>query len=167
MVKREPRFAQLRTWGVALVVIVAAWALLAQPASATAPTSGSGTFTIAFGPVTSSRTADGNTFLTVTATEVIAGAITGTATVQFSQVIHASGDSNVNGVITCACTVGGQAGTVEFRFVASGAGTAANPLEGQFVAQNGTAGLASLHLNGTFRAVGPGGTYTVRWHFDP
>jgi hypothetical protein len=166
MANRELRLIHLRTWGITLVVTVAVTALIAQPALATTPMSGNGTFT--FAPVvTSSRTADGNTFVTATATETIQGVITGTATVQFTQVIHSTGDSNVRGVITCPCTVGGRSGTVEFRFEGAGAGTPTNPLEGRFVAQNGTLALSDLHGVGTFRAVGPGGTYKFNWHFDP
>ena len=167
MIRRTSRFGlRARTRAVAFLAMVVATALLAQPASATTPTEGSGTFTFAATP-TSSRTAGGNTFLSLTGSETISGAITGTATVQFTQVIHSSGESNINGVITCACTVGGRSGTVEFRFEGTGAGTAASPLDGQFVAQNGSGGLSDLRGDGTFHGVGPGGTYTVRWHFDP
>ena len=167
MLGKTSRFGlRARTWTAALLAMVMAAVLLAQPASATTPTEGSGTFTFAAAP-TSSRTAGGNTFLSLTGTETISGPITGVATVQFTQVIHSSGEANINGVITCACTVGGRSGTVEFLFEGRGAGTAASPFDGQFVAQNGSGGLSDLRLDGTFLAVGPGGTYTVRWHFDP
>ena len=155
-----------RTWATTFIAMIGAMGLLAQPAWATAPTDGSGTFTFA-AAVTNSRQADGNTFLILSGTEKIMGTITGVATVQFDQVIHPSGEANIKGLITCACSVGGRSGTTEFRFEGSGAGTAASPLEGQFVAQNGSGGLAGLRLDGTFNSVGPGGTYTVRWHFDP
>jgi hypothetical protein len=167
MNRRSSRFGlRARTWAVALLAMILAAALFAQPASATTPTQGSGTFTFA-AAVTGSRSAGGNTFLSLTGSETISGAIIGTATVQFTQVIHSSGESNINGVITCACTVGGRSGTVEFSFEGTGAGTAASPFDGQFVAQNGSGGLSDLRVNGTFHGVGPGGTYTVRWHFDP
>src|SRR5713101_4346157 len=96
-----------RTWAAMFIAMIAATALLAQPAWATTPADGSGTFTFA-AAVTSSRQADGNTFLTLTGTEAIAGAITGAATVQFDQVIHPSGEANLKGMITCACSVGGR-----------------------------------------------------------
>ncbi len=167
MIRRTSRFGlRARTCAVALLAMIMATALLAQPGSATTPAEGSGTFTFA-ATVTSSRTAGGNTFLSLTGSETIAGAITGTATVQFTQVMHSSGESNINGVISCACSVGGRSGTVEFRFEGTGAGTAASPFDGQFVAQNGSGGLGDLRAEGTFHGVGPGGTYTVRWHFDP
>jgi len=168
MVGRNSRFGlRVRTCTAALLAMVVAAALLAQPASATTPTEGSGTFTFAAAPASPPRTAGGNTFLSLTGTESISGSITGLATVQFTQVTHPSGEANINGVITCACTVGGRSGTVEFLFEGRGAGTAASPFDGQFVAQNGSGGLSDLRLDGTFLAVGPGGTYTVRWHLDP
>jgi Protein of unknown function (DUF3224) len=165
--KRTARALRAQTCAAAFVVMAVAAALFAQPALATTPAEGSGTFT--FAPtVTGTRTADGNTFLTLTATEVIAGSLTGTATVQFEEVIHQDGEANTNGIITCTCTIGGRAGIVQFRFEGSGAGTAASPLAGQFTAQNGSGGLADLRLTGTFSSSAPGaGTYTVRWHFDP
>jgi hypothetical protein len=146
--------------------MVLAALLLTQPALATTPSQGSGTFTFAATP-TSTRTAGGNTFLTLTGTEAISGAITGAATVDFTQVIHSSGQSNSNGLITCACTVGGRSGTAVFRFEGSGAFTAADPFAGQFVVLSASGGLSGLHGDGTFSAIGAAGTYTFRWHFDP
>src|SRR5207237_7042827 len=96
MLRRNSRFGlRVRTWTAAFLAMVVAAVLLAQPASATTPTEGSGTFTFAAAP-TSSRTAGGNTFLSLTGTETISGPITGVATVQFTQVIHSSGEANIN-----------------------------------------------------------------------
>ena len=168
MIRSTLRFAlRARKWAVAPLAMVMATALLANSASAATPTEGSGTFTFA-AIVTSSRTAGGNTFLSLSGTEHIAGPITGIAPVQFTQVIHSTGEANINGIITCpVCVVGGRTGSVEFLFEGTGAGTAASPFDGQFVAQHGSGGLSDLHAVGTFHAVGPGGTYTLRWHFDP
>ena len=152
-----------RTTLVAFLAVAAASALLAQPALATTPSNGSGTFS--FAPISStSRQADGNTFLEVTASETISGSITGAATVQFSQVVHADGSVNTNGRITCVCTVDGRTGTVVFRFEGTGSST---NLDGQFGVLSGTGGLADLRGQGTFHAVGLAGTYTFSWHFDP
>jgi hypothetical protein len=155
-----------RAWSVTLPSVLLVTLLFVQPALATTPSEGSGTFTFA-ATVTSSRTAGGNTFLTLTGTEAISGAIIGNATVEFTQVVHASGETNANGVITCACTLGGRSGTAVFRFEGSGAGTAASPLAGQFVVVSASGGLSGLHGDGTFSSVDGGGTYTFRWHFDP
>jgi len=164
------RFAPLaRHTAVTFLALLVAMALLAQPALATTPVQGSGTFAFAGPPVPTSapRTAGGNTFLSFMATGTISGAISGTFSQQFTQVIHSSGESNINGTVTCSCSVGGRTGTVELPFEGTGAGTTASPFDGQFVAQNGTGGLGDLHGVGTFHAVGPGGTYTFNWHFDP
>ncbi len=168
MIRRTSRSGlRAQTWTVTLLAMFAATALVAQPAAATTPSEGSGSFAFTAPPtVTISRTADGNTFLTLTAPQVNFGAITGPDTLRSSQVIHPSGESNIKGVITCTCSVGGRSGTVELRFEGTGAGTAASPFDGQFVFQNGTGGLADLRGEGTFLSVGATGTYTVRWHFD-
>jgi hypothetical protein len=151
------------------VALLVAMALVAQPALATAPTQGNGTFAFTGPPVPTSapRTAGGNTFLTAMATGTINGPISGTFRQEFTQVIHSSGESNLRGTVFCTCSIGGHAGTIELRFEGTGAGTAASPLDGHFVAQNGTGGLGELHGEGTFHAVGIGGTYTFSWHFDP
>jgi len=154
-----------RTCAVALVAMFAATALVAQPAAATTPSEGSGSFAFTAPPtVTITRSADGNTFLTLTGGETMTGPLTGTNTLRITLDIHSSGESNLNGIITCTCRVGGRSGTVELRI--EGTGTAAAD-DGQFVLQNGTAGLADLRGEGTFHSVGAAGTYTVRWHFEP
>jgi hypothetical protein len=141
--------------------------LFVQPALATTPSGGSGTFTFAAAPTQPSRTAGGNTFLTLSGTEAISGAITGAATVDFTQVIHSSGEANSNGLITCTCVIGTSSGTVVFRFEGSGAFTAADPFAGQFTVLSASGGLSGLRGDGTFSAIDGGGTYTFRWHFDP
>ena len=154
---------------VACVAPLVAALLVAQPALATTPSEGSGTFTFTT-PIPSGppRTADGNTFFSLTATETIHLAIEGIATVQFTQVVHASGESNVRGVITCAvCSIGGRSGMAVFRFEGNGAFTPASPLAGQFVVLSASGGLSGLHGEGTFSSIDGGGTYTFSWHFDP
>jgi hypothetical protein len=158
-----------RHTAVTFVALLLAMALLAQPALGSTPVQGTGTFAFAGPPLLTSvpRTAGGNTFLSFKATGTITGAISGAFSQRFTQVIHSSGESNINGAVTCTCSVGGRTGTVELPFEGTGAGTAASPFDGQFVAQNGTGGLADLHGVGTFHAVGPAGTITFNWHFDP
>jgi len=120
------------------LAVAAVTALLAQPALATTPTDGGGTFT--FHPVIqSARTADGNTFLTATANDAFTGSFSGPYTEQFVFVTHPNGTATVQ----------------------------AAPVDGQFVVQDATGGLAGLRGVGTFHDVGPAGTYTVRYHFDP
>jgi len=148
-----------------LLAVPAVTALLAQPALATTPIDGGGTFT--FHPVIqSARTADGNTFLTATANDAFAGSFTGPYTEQFVFVTHPNGTATVQGTLTCTCVVDGRTGTLTLRFEGTQAGPAA-AVDGQFVVQDATGGLAGLRGVGTFHDVGPAGTYTVRYHFDP
>src|SRR5713101_1114944 len=144
------------------LAVAAATALLAQPALATTPTDGGGAFT--FHPVIESvRTADGNTFLTATAHDAFAGSFTGPFTEPFVFVTHPNGTATVQGTLTCTCIVDGRAGTLTLRFEGTQAGPTA-PVDGQFVVQDATGGLAGLRGDGTFHDVGPTGTYTVRYH---
>src|SRR2546430_9716067 len=79
-----------------LLAVAAVTALLAQPALATTPTDGGGTFT--FHPVIqSARTADGNTFLTATANDAFTGSFTGPYTEQFVFVTHPNGTATDQG----------------------------------------------------------------------
>jgi hypothetical protein len=147
------------------LAVAVATALLAQPALATTPTDGGGTFT--FHPVIQSvRTADGNTFLTATANDAFTGSFTGPFTEPFVFVTHPNGTATVQGTLTCTCIVDGRAGTLTLRFEGTQAGPTA-PVDGQFVVQDATGGLAGLRGVGTFHDVGPTGTYAVRYHFDP
>ena len=79
---------------------------------------------------------------------------------------HHAGTATVQGTLTCTCVVDGRTGTLTLRFEGTQAGPAA-PVDGQFVVQDATGGLAGLRGTGTFHDVGPAGTYTVRYHFDP
>jgi uncharacterized protein DUF3224 len=160
-VKTRPR------WKTTVITIVATMAL-AQPALATGPSEGSGSFTFTAAPtVTVTRMAGGNTFFVGSAPGVIAGAISGAFTEEFRNVVHPNGSTNLKGSVVCTCSLGGRSGIFEIDFVGRGAGTVADPFEGQLLLQNGTGGLAGIHGVGTFRAFGPGGTYEVRWHFEP
>jgi hypothetical protein len=160
-VKPRPR------WVITFIAIAASMAL-AQPALATSPSSGSGSFVFTAPPaVTVTKVAGGNTFLAGSAPGVIMGAISGTFTEEFRNVVHPNGNTNLKGSASCRCTVGTRTGIFEIDFVGNGAGTAAAPFTGQLLLQNGTGGLAGIHGVGTFNAFGPGGTYEIRWHFDP
>jgi hypothetical protein len=156
-----------RTWSVTFLAMVLVTLIFAQPALATSPSNGNGTFTFAATPTEAPRTAGGNTFLTLTGTEAISGAITGAATIDFTQVTHSSGASNSSGLIMCVCTIGGRSGPAVFRFEGSGSFTSADPFAGQFVVLSASGGLSGLRGVGTFSAIGGGGTYTFSWHFDP
>ncbi|HEX9267160.1 MAG TPA: DUF3224 domain-containing protein [Candidatus Limnocylindria bacterium] len=148
--------------GLAAIVAVA---LLAQPAAATEPSSGSGTFVFTSMTPTGARTADSNTIITATATGALSGALTGTFTDELRQVLHADGTSEFHGTLTCTCTVQGMKGTVVLRFEGSGTGGSA----GQFTVVSASGNLEGLHGQGTFAQTSPAvaGTYEINMHRDP
>src|SRR5947209_19426145 len=84
--------------GLAAIVAVA---LLAQPAAATEPSTGSGNFVFTSMTPTGARTADSNTIITANATGALSGALTGTFTEELRQVFHADGTSEFHGTVNC------------------------------------------------------------------
>jgi hypothetical protein len=136
-------------------------------AQASTPVSGSGTFLITLTP-TSSRTADGNTFIDFTFHETIRGLYSGTRVGQGTFVLHADGTATArdSGVFT-GSVAGSAPGTAILSVEAAGTFTA---LTAQVIATDGTAGLAGVHgqafVTGT--ATSPttfAGTYTGRAQF--
>jgi len=149
---------------------IVAIALLAQPAAATAPSTGSGTFTFtSMTPAAPPRTAGPNTVITATATGILSGALAGTFTEELRQVFHADGTSEFHGTVTCTCTVGVMAGTIVIRFEGSGIGGSAGSVEGQFTVVSASGDLEGLHGQGTFAQTSPAvaGTYEINMHRDP
>jgi hypothetical protein len=152
-----------------LLTLVAVLALVGVTgASASAPTSASGTFRYT-GEPTSCRTAGGNTICAfpdtvVTYTGTFDGASIGPNTLS----IHADGRANFHGFYTFTGTVNGIPGTV--RFEATGGGTSDLHFQATLTSVGGTGGLANLHAVltqvGTVEAH-PVGTYTGQIHFDP
>jgi hypothetical protein len=147
-----------------LFFFVAAAAALAAPASATPPSPLTGTFAVVTFTTTGTRTADGNTFITLTRTAALSGTFTGTSTDTATLVMHSNGRTSLRGAGTCVCTVDGRSGTFDYRF--EGWGVFPTSASGQFVVGHGTGGLAGLHAQGTFTGdffvASVDGTY----HFD-
>ena len=142
--------------------------LLLPGAFATQPSSGSGTFTATSGPP-HVRSAGGNMIITHSVMFTISGTISGTCTAQERDVMHANGISNFHGSCTLTGKIGDKSGTIVERY--SGRGTMAS-FEGRFVGGQGTAGLAGMHVTGSFKGMSTGegtiaGTYTLQWHIDP
>jgi hypothetical protein len=131
-----------------LLAAAAATAVAAAPGAATPPQAATGTFAVVTATPTSSRTADGNTFVTVERTAALSGTFTGAATDTVRLVMHANGTTTIHGEGTCVCTVGGLTGTFDYRF--SGAGTFPTTLTGRYVVGHGTGGLEGLHGRGSF-----------------
>ena len=149
---------------VSIVALACTFALLAQQAVATAPTSASGTF-VATQVFTSTRTAGGNTIVTSDLTEVISGTYVGTITGTSRVVIHADGTANLHGEFVCACTVAGQgSGLLMYSFEGTGAG---GTFTGNYRIIGSSGGLAGTHGLGDFSVTGTAGTYSGTQHYEP
>jgi hypothetical protein len=147
-----------------ILVLTAGAALTALPASATPPTPVSGTFAVVTATTTSTRTAGGNTFTTLTRTSIVSGTFTGTATDTVTLVTHSNGTTSLRGAGTCVCAIGVRSGTFEYSF--NGKGIFPTSASGRYVAGHGAGGLAGLHaqgpFSGNFMVASLGGQY----HFD-
>ncbi len=153
-----------------LTAVGAAIALLCfggTTAFASTPVSGTGTFQINLTP-TSSRSADGNTFIGFTFHETISGIYSGTRVGQGELVVHPDGTINATDSGLFSGTFAGSApGTAILSVEASGT-FAALSAQGQL--SDGTAGLAGIRgqafVSGA--ATSPtsfAGTYTGRGQF--
>jgi hypothetical protein len=151
----------------ALVVMVLS-PLGATGASASAPTSASGTFRYT-GEPTSCRPAGGNIICEFAPTVVTyTGTFDGTSTGPNTLTIHADGSAIFHGFYTFTGTVNGIPGTVTFE--ANGSGTSDLLFQATLTSVRGTGALANLHA--VLTQVGtveghPVGTYTGQIHFDP
>ena len=151
----------------AIVISIVAAALIAPAAAAgaTPPSAVSGTETITGATATVVRTADGNTIIANTLTGIIAGSFTGTFTVDFTTIVHPSGQTNVvHGTFVCTCSIAGRSGTVTFRPEGTGTPSAT---EIHAVTISATGGLVGLHSNTTVEVAGATATYSGTAHFDP
>jgi hypothetical protein len=118
----------------------------ASPARATTPIVGSGTVTTLSSTTTPIDSADGNTFYSVSLTQVETGIETASCSATYTLVIHPDGTGNFKGPLTCTGTIAGHPGTWLEPFV----GTLA--ADGSFQLQyviSGAGGLANLHGHGT------------------
>jgi len=144
--------------------VIAILAVFSAPSAAAGPPEpSSGTFGPTGAPAAvSARTADGNTFIDLTARP---GAFTGTFTGTYSEdlriVVHGDGSTNFSAELTCQCIVDGKSGTITIRL--NGTGTPAG-FEAHYRITGGTGALAGLHGQGTLG--GPAGTYAGEHHFD-
>jgi hypothetical protein len=148
---------------VTIVAVALTFALLAQQAVATPPTSASGTF-VAIQTLTSIRTAGGNTIITSDLAEVISGTYNGPITGTAMLVIHADGSANLHGEFVCTCTVAGQGtGTLVYRFAGTGSG---DTFTGQYRIIGSSGGLEGAHGLGEFSVTGTAGTYSGSQHYE-
>jgi hypothetical protein len=151
----------------AALPVLAALILLPVGASASALSSGSGSFTTT-GQVISVRQADGNTIVTATEVQTLTGVLAGTRMATGIEIFHPDGSFTAHDSGTFTGTVEGRTGSITISGASSGTG---NSGSGQIVGDRGTDGLAGLHLQGTFQPVITSsttaeGTYSVQFHFD-
>ena len=80
----------------ALLAVVLSVLLLPASAGAAPPVSGDGTFTVSSVLITSTRLADGNTFLSSRVTTLYSGTLQGTGVGEETVIIHPDGKLNVD-----------------------------------------------------------------------
>jgi hypothetical protein len=130
------------------LAMLTAGAVAVVPAAATPPAPVSGTFAVVTATTTSTRTAGGNTFITVTRTAALSGTFTGTTSDELLLVMHRNGTTSLRGQGTCVCSLAGRSGTFEYRF--EGSGVFPTSASGRYVVGHGTGGLAGVHAEGPF-----------------
>ncbi len=142
--------------------------LLVVPAGADASalSTGSGSFT-ATGEVISVHQADGNTIVTATEVQALTGVLTGTRVASGTMTFHPDGTFTAHDTGTFTGTIDGRTGSITISGASTGTG---NTGTGQLVGDQGTGGLAGLHLQGTFQpmvtsATTAEGTYAIQFHF--
>jgi hypothetical protein len=151
----------------ALIALAAVVIGFAPAALATAPLTGTGTFTPTGPPTTlSTRSADGNTIVTQRIPYLDTGVETGTEIDTITFVFHPGGTFNFRADVAFTGTVAGRSGTLAQRF--EGTGDAAT-FHGQIQTLSGTGDLANLRLRGTFEGSSTtgAGTFTLDYHFNP
>jgi hypothetical protein len=157
-------FRDLRTL-VAFAVATSGVLVLPLPVAASAePMPASGSLVITSVVFTSSRSADGNRIVTASLTGNISGTFSGTFTEQLGEVIHPTGDANLQGTAVCTCAVTGVgAGSATIGFNATGEPSGA--LSGRFEFLSATGGLSGLVGQGTFSSPnGINATYSGQIH---
>jgi hypothetical protein len=141
-------------------------------ASASPPTSVSGTFTTTSAAFNNARLDGGNSIYDLTATITYTGAFSGTSIVQGTLIIHADGNANFHDVETFTGTVNGVPGTVTFNL--EGTGSVVPPAGSYRGSQTVTSGTGDLsNLRGVIKQVGtvpgqstgPLGTYDGQIQF--
>lgn len=121
-------------------------AVLAPTVYASTPSRLSGTFNATIAPV-ASRSADGNTFISFTFTEIFTGTISGTRVGAGTLVVHPDGTFNARDAGLLTGTIAGELGTA--TLAADVTGVFGSSLEARFVVSDGTGGLAGVHADGS------------------
>jgi len=126
--------------------------VMAVSASAGAPAASNGSGGFIFG-VTSARTADGNTILSISLGGTISGTFTGTWSETGTEVLHPDGTVTTNASGTFHVSVTG-CGTTTFQFSLAGQGVVNGPISGQFRSIDEASATAALHTVDDFHTTG-------------
>jgi Protein of unknown function (DUF3224) len=158
---------KVRKAALAALPLLASLLVLPAGVSASSSSPGSGNFT-ATGEIISVHQADGNTIVTATEVQALTGTLTGTRVASGTMTFHPDGTFTAHDTGTFTGTIDGRTGSITISGASTGTG---NIGTGQIVGDQGTGGLAGLHLQGTFQpmvtsATTAEGTYAIRFHFD-
>jgi hypothetical protein len=140
--------------------------LLLPAASATPPSSVSGTIVVGSPGFALIRIAGDITIYTVTEHDTYAGTLQGITVGESTLRLEASGNFTLEGRHAFAGTVDGVSGTLVLLIEARG--TFPTFFEGQLVILSGTDGLSNLRGSWTIQGIpGYAGTYSGQVHLDP
>ena len=132
--------------------------VLASPAFATSPTTGTGLAEYVTSEVIEERTADGNTFTTQTEVFALTGVIEGIYTMESVTKTNKDGSWIIRSKAVCdPCTVGGRSGAVVFR-------ANYHDMIGLYSVIKGSGDLARLHGQGSIDLDSL--ELTFHYHFD-
>ena len=149
----------------AAFVIAALGALVIVPwgTTASAPVTGSGSYTVTGAVVTAVREAGGNVFVTQTEYADATGTATGTFAHDLVVTFHPDGSLTFRGTGTFTGTVNGVSGSFEDTIEGQGS-VATLELHGTITILRGSGGLAGLQGHATIEGIpATGGTYTVQF----
>ncbi len=108
------------------------------------------------------KSVDGITFVTFTATFDLTGDFNGTFIEDIREVLKSTGKGTFQSKGTFNGTVNGASGSADIIIVGTIDGSKA---QGQLVILKGTGGLANLRGRGSFNQIGNNGTYSAKIHF--
>jgi hypothetical protein len=147
----------------AMLVGVGAALIVATPASASAPTVGTGNGTIAVRSVTPVRTAGGNLIQERELVGSVTGALEGSFVQHVQGVIHPSGLVTFEGTMTFTGTIAG-CGSGTLTLGVSGQGVAGAPVtESRVRVIDAAANTIAVQGVGTVSQTGPNVTYEVQY----
>ena len=162
----------MRKFLVGLLVSVAAVVVVGSTAGAGPPAIATGNWDCSTNvsvTIESSRTVDGNTIISLSATGcVYTGDLTGSFSLDGTRVVKSDGSYTHHGHIYCTgCTIGGRTG--DFTGVIAFHSPSPGEVYGNIAVVSATGGLTGLRAQAHFERHGPpsSGTYSYSYSFEP